>query len=69
MPLGARSLSAVRNREASASQRLLSITSMVISICNTDSVRCREVVRFSEGPLSEVRLYSAPHEQTEIITF
>ena len=61
MPLGARSLSAVRNREASAS--------MVISICNTDSVRCREVVRFSEGPLSEVRLYSAPHEQTEIITF
>ena len=30
---------------------------MVISIRNTDSVRCREVVRFSEGPLSEVRLY------------
>ena len=35
----------------------LSITSMVISIRNTDSVRCREVVRFSEGPLSQVRLY------------
>ena len=30
---------------------------MVISIRNTDSVRCREAVRFSEGPLSEVRLY------------
>ena len=35
----------------------LSITTMVISICNTDCVRCREVVRFSEGPLMEVRLY------------
>ena len=30
---------------------------MVISICNTAGVRCREVVRFSEGPLWEVRLY------------
>ena len=30
---------------------------MVISIRNTDSVRFWEVVRFSEGPLSEVRLY------------
>ena len=29
---------------------------MVISIRNTECVRCREVVRFSEGPLSEVRL-------------
>ena len=48
-------LSAVRNREASASRRLF--TTMVISIRNTDSVRYREVVRFSEGPLSEVRLY------------
>ena len=27
-----------------------------LSIHNTDSVRCWEVVRFSEGPLSEVRL-------------
>ena len=35
----------------------LSITTMVISIRNTDSVRCWEVVHFSEGPLSEVRLY------------
>ena len=32
-------------------------TTMVISIRNTDSVRFWEVVRFSEGPLSEVRLY------------
>ena len=30
---------------------------MVISIRNTAGVRCREVVRFSEGPLWEVRLY------------
>ena len=37
--------------------RSLSITTMVISIHNTDCVRCREVVRFSEGPLSEVRLH------------
>ena len=34
----------------------LSITTMVISIRNTDCVRCREVVCFSEGPLTEVRL-------------
>ena len=31
---------------------------MVISIPNTAGVRCREVVRFSEGPLWEVRLYT-----------
>ena len=31
---------------------------MVISIRNTAGVRCREVVRFSEGPLWEVRLYT-----------
>ena len=31
---------------------------MVISIRNTAGVRCREVVRISEGPLWEVRLYS-----------
>ena len=36
----------------------LSVITMVISILNTECVRCREVVRFSEGPLSEVRLYS-----------
>ena len=36
----------------------LSITTIVISFRNTDSVRCWEVVRFSEGPLSEVRLYT-----------
>ena len=30
---------------------------MVISIRNTAGVRCREVVRFSEGPLWEVLLY------------
>ena len=34
-----------------------SITTMLISIRNTELVRCREVVRFSEGPLSEARLY------------
>ena len=31
---------------------------MVISIRNTAGVRCREVVRFSKGPLWEVRLYN-----------
>ena len=34
-----------------------SITTMLISIRNTKLVRCREVVHFSEGPLSEARLY------------
>ena len=53
-PFGSVVLSAVRNREASASRRL---TMLVISICDTDFVRCREVVRHSEGPLWEVRLY------------
>ena len=33
-----------------------SITTMLISIRNTELVRYREVVRFSEGPLSEARL-------------
>ena len=33
-----------------------SITTMLISIPNTELVRCREVVRSSEGPLSEARL-------------
>ena len=42
----------------------LSITTMVISIRNTDSVRCWEVVRFSEGPLSEVRLYTVAWRNT-----
>ena len=32
-------------------------TMVVISIRNTAGVHCREVVRFSEGPLWEVRLY------------
>ena len=36
----------------------LSIITMVISIRNTECVRCRKVGRFSEGPLSEVRLYT-----------
>ena len=36
----------------------LSTTTMVISIRNTDGVRSTEVVRFSEGPLSEVPLYT-----------
>ena len=36
---------------------MLSVTTIVISIRNTECVRCREVVRFSEGPLSEVQLY------------
>ena len=35
-----------------------SISNMLISIRNTELVRCREVVRFSEGPLSEARLYN-----------
>ena len=35
----------------------LCISTIVISIRNTVFVRCREVVRFSEGPLWEVRLY------------
>ena len=35
----------------------LCISTIVISIRNTAFVRCREVVRFSEGPLWEVRLY------------
>ena len=30
---------------------------MLNSIGNTALVHCREVVRFSEGPLSEARLY------------
>ena len=33
------------------------ITAIGISIRATDFDRCREVVRFSEGPLWEVRLY------------
>ena len=36
----------------------LCISTIVISIRNTAFVRCREVVRFSEGPLWEVRLYA-----------
>ena len=36
----------------------LCISTIVISIRNTAFVRCREVVRFSEGPLLEVRLQS-----------
>ena len=32
---------------------------MLNSIGNTALVRCREVIRFSEGPLSEARLYIA----------
>ena len=31
---------------------------MLNSIGNMALVRCREVVRFSEGPLSEARLYN-----------
>ena len=51
-------MSAVRNREASTSRRLLMYYNyMLNSIGNTALVRCREVVRFSEGPLSEARLY------------
>ena len=36
-----------------------SITTVLISIRNTELVRCREVVRFSESPLSEARLLPA----------
>ena len=35
---------------------------MLNSIGNTALVRCREVVRFSEGPLSEARLYTVIHK-------
>ena len=35
---------------------------VVISICATDFVRCREVVLLSEGPLWEVQLYSLCHQ-------
>ena len=59
-PFGARSLSAVRNPETSASRRLLIIAAMVFSIRNTASVRCSVGVRLSEGPLWEVPLYSLP---------
>ena len=52
--LGARSMSAVRNQEASARG---STSSVVISIGATASVRYREVVRSWEGPLWEVPLY------------
>ena len=37
----------------------LCISTIVISIHNTAFVRCREVVRFSEGPLWEVRLQNS----------
>ena len=33
-----------------------SVTTILISVRNTELVCCREVVRFSEGPLSEARL-------------
>ena len=54
------SSSFVRCRESRSvrfSEVAFSITTMLISIRNTELVRCREVVRFSEGPLSEARLY------------
>ena len=58
--LGARSLSAVRNEEASARGRLIKhYSSVVISFGATASVRYREVVRPWEGPLWEVPLYKA----------
>ena len=57
--IGAQILSAVRSWEASATLRLLGIATMAISISNTDSVHCREVVRF--GLLSDVRLHYDMH--------
>ena len=51
---GASVLSAVRNREASVSRRLVCTKAVVISIRATDFVGCREVVLLSEGPLWEV---------------
>ena len=55
-------MSAVRNPEASASRRLLKYYNYGnFNPYNTDCVRCREVVRFSEGPLTEVRLYFITH--------
>ena len=56
---GAGELSAVRNLEVFGR----CITAIVISIRGTDFDRCREVVRFSEGPLWEVRLYFVQHAQ------
>ena len=46
-----------------------SITTMLISIRNTELVRCREVVRFSEGPLSEARLYTVYSEYVTVLKF
>ena len=43
----------------------LSTITIVISFRNKECVRCREVVRFSEGPLSEVRLYASGQVFTE----
>ena len=54
--LGSCPLSGVKKRPLLGG--CLSITTTVISIRNTECVRCRKVVRFSEGPLSEVRLYT-----------
>ena len=47
-PFGAKILSAVRNREASASRRLLMYYGY--GIFNPSIVRCSVGVRFSEGP-------------------
>ena len=66
VPFGAKILSAVRNREASASRRLLMYySSMVFSIRNTASVGCSVDVRFSEGPLREVPLLCM-HDKTSL---
>ena len=40
-------------------------TTIVISIRNTTFVRCGEVVRFSEGPLREVRLQLYIHKRKD----
>ena len=40
-----------------------SVTAILISIRNMELVRCRAVVSFSEGPLSEARMFSCAKPQ------
>ena len=57
--LGAGVLSALsRNEKRQLLRGCVCTTIMLNPICNTTFVHCREVVLFSEGPLSEARLYT-----------
>lgn len=57
LQLGARSLSAVRNREWPLVGGCLYTIAIVLSIGAMAIVRYREVIRWSEGPLWEVPLH------------